>query len=88
MNIEHFVYLFLQYHKTISEHDDLKWIRDTTLNLQRSVLAEFGYNDGPGIPILNIRILSYLFYYLGERGKRKDGEGERREGEGTEIESL
>jgi hypothetical protein len=41
--------MLLQYHIAISLHDDLGWIRDCTLELQRQVLAEFGYDDKPGL---------------------------------------
>lgn len=50
----------MQYHKTISERDDLAWIRDVTLLLQKKVLAEFGYNDEPGLRALHNARAQYL----------------------------
>jgi hypothetical protein len=48
------------YHNKISEREDLKWIRDVTLELQMKALAEFGYADGPGLLALNNARAQYL----------------------------
>lgn len=48
------------YHNTISQRDDLKWIREVTLKLQKSVLAEFGYDDAKGLLALHNARGKYL----------------------------
>jgi len=49
-----------EYHEEISKLDDLKWIRDVTLRLQRRVLREFGYNTSTALVALNNARAMYL----------------------------
>jgi hypothetical protein len=49
-----------EYHETISQHDDLKWIRDVTVKLQKQVLREFGYDTKLGRRTLNNARFQYL----------------------------
>jgi len=48
------------YHQTISRHDDLQWIRDVTLALQKGVLTEFGYGDAQGLMALHNARVEYM----------------------------
>lgn len=48
-----------QYHEKISMHDDLAWIRDVTIDIQKQVLREFGYNNTAGMTALNYARVQY-----------------------------
>lgn len=49
------------YLNAISLHEgDLKWIRDVTVQMQKDVLREFGYDDAKGLMALNSARAEYI----------------------------
>jgi len=47
------------YHELISQRDDLQWIRDVTEEVQKKILAEFGYDRPEGRMALNYARYQY-----------------------------
>lgn len=49
----------VEYHTAISQHENLTWIRDVTIEMQRAVLREFGYDDALSLNLLHAARTQY-----------------------------